>query len=192
MPSMCRTRGLRAMTLPETLIAGAMMGVVLLAVALGVANVRSGLKERQVKEVLALLDQAVGAYHKATGAWPCDTRRPKPSPAADSDDGSGDRVIAVLAGVPAARMQIDRIRSIFRVAVEQPASVATTRPAWGTVQDAWGRRLRCLTAASPAPGDQEAVAANAGRPVFVSAGPDGDFGSMDIASAADNIRSDGR
>ena len=32
-----------------------------------------------------------------------------------------------------------------------------------------------------------AVAANGGRPMFVSAGPDGRFGHRDPASAADNI-----
>lgn len=182
----------RALTLPETLIAGVILAVVLLAVALGVSNVRSGLKERQVKELLALLDQAVGAYHKATGAWPSDTMPLRKAPAADQDEGSGDRVIATLAGVLAARLQLERIRPIFRVAAVDPVPPATTQPAWGTVQDAWGHRLRCLTAASPAPSDQETVAANAGRPIFVSAGPDGDFGTIEIAAAADNIRSDGR
>ncbi|HOW72134.1 MAG TPA: hypothetical protein PKY77_16165 [Phycisphaerae bacterium] len=182
----------KALTLPETLIAGSILSAVLLAVALGVANVRSGLKERQVKEVLAFLNQAVGAYHKATGTWPSDTRPPPRTPTSDHDQGSADRVIALLAGVPAARIQIDRIRPVFRVPLEQPPLPTTTAPAWGTIQDAWGRRLRCLTTASPAPSDQEAVAANAGRPVFVSAGPDGDFGTLDIAATADNIRSDGR
>ena len=182
----------RALTLPETLIAGAILAVVLLAVALGVSNVRSGLKERQVKEILALLDQALGAYHKATGTWPSDVKALKPAPSADQDEGSGDRVIAVLANVPAARMQLDRVRPIFRIAVVDQGPPAATQTTWGTVQDAWGRHLRCLTAASPAPSDQEAVAANAGRPIFVSSGPDGDFGTIDIAAAADNIRSDGR
>lgn len=58
------------------------------------------------------------------------------------------------------------------------------------VIDAWGRPMRCLTARCPSPVACEAVAANGGKPIFISAGPDGQFGMADGVTDADNLRSD--
>ena len=52
--------------------------------------------------------------------------------------------------------------------------------------DPWGTPLDYLGPDS----DDPRVVANDGRPVFVSAGPDQDFGAHDPACQGDNLRSD--
>jgi len=182
----------RAMTLAETLVAAAVIGVVLAMVALGVATVRSDLKHGQVEQLLATLDEALSAYHQATSEWPADPGVEDEDRASAEQDGSADRVIAALAAEPASREILDKTGLVLRVKPGTDLSTATSESSWGTLQDAWGRRLRCLTSASRSPIDREAVAANGGRPIFVSAGPDGRFGTHDIAAAADNLHSDKR
>jgi len=182
----------RAMTLAETLVAAAVIGVVLAVIALGVATVRSDLKHGQAEQLLATLDEALSAYHQATGSWPVDPGAEDEERESAEQEDSADRVIAALAAEPASRAILDRTRPVLRVKPITDMSAATSESSWGTVQDAWGRRLRCLTAASESPIDREAVAVNGGRPIFVSAGPDGQFGTHDIAAAADNLRSDRR
>jgi len=182
----------RAMTLIEALVAAAVVGVVLAMVALGVATVRSDLKHGQVVQLLATLDEALSAYHQATGEWPVDPGVEDKEQASAEQEGSADRVVAALAAEPASRAILDRTRPVLRVSSVPDISTAAGESPWGTVQDAWGRRLRCLTADSASPIDREAVAANGGRPIFVSAGPDEQFGTRDIAAAADNLRSDKR
>jgi hypothetical protein len=44
-----------------------------------------------------------------------------------------------------------------------------------------------LTAGSSRERDRHVVAANGGKPVFISAGPDGQFGDDDPAASADNL-----
>ena len=180
------------MTLVETLIAAAVIGVVLAVVTLGMATVRSDLKHNQVGQLLAILDDALSAYHQATGKWPTEPGAENEGRASAEHDGSADRVIAVLAAEPASRAILDKTRPVLRVIPVADIADGASELPWGTVQDAWGRPLRCLTAASKSPLDREAVAVNGGRPIFISAGPDGRFGTRDIAAAADNLRSDRR
>ncbi len=182
----------RAMTLPETLIAALVLGLVLFVAALAIEGVRGELKRRQAMGLLASLDEALTAYRAATDSWPVLTPGSVPvqpispaPPVDDRQDMSGDQVIAQLAGVPESRRVLEAVPEVLRVASDDEASAAL-----GTIQDPWGNRLRCLTAAGPLPVDIKAVAANGGRPIFVSAGPDRRFGLMDIAHASDNVRSD--
>ena len=183
----------RALTLTETAIAGILIGLMLVMVTLGVDTVRQDLKRRRTERVLAQLDRTLAAYHHATGRWPADPSGPATHDTPTEDDGSGDRIIAALAADPESRKVLERIPPAFRVAAPADGATAspTSRP-WGTIQDAWGHHLRCLTADSPLPVDRDAVAANGGEPVFLSAGPDERFGPQDLPNAADNIRSDGR
>jgi len=186
------------MTLSETLIVAAVLALVLVIVALAMATIRNDLKQRQTWELLAMLDEALRAYYQAAAQQLGN----KPDPAAD-------RVIAALAAVPASRQVLERIPHRLRVRAnveKQWAGNAKARtgrwPAaagrshtWDrpdvTVQDAWGHPLQCLTAASPSPVHRQAVAANGGRPIFISAGVDGRFGSeLDVAAGDDNLRSD--
>lgn len=182
----------RAMTLVEILLVAVAIGVVLAMVALGVATVRNDLKHGQVEQLLATLDEALSAYHQATGHWPVDPGAEDTERALVEHDGSADRVVAVLASEPASRAILDKTRPVLRVTPVADISDEANELPWGTVQDAWGRRLRCLTAASKSPLDREAVAINDGRPIFICAGPDAQFGNRDISTAADNLRSDRR
>jgi len=181
-----------AFTLPETLVGGVAIGAILLAVALGIAGVRRELKQTQIQQLMDQLNGALDAYHKATSAWPVDAQvRGKPY-SSQQYDGSGDRVIAQLASVPASEEFLADIPSALRVAKQtQIGDTQEPMEAW-RVRDTWGGPLRCLTGVGESPTDREAVAANDGKPVFISSGPDGQFGDRDIATAADNVRSDGQ
>lgn len=195
----------RAMTLSETLIAGAVVGLLLLVVALGVSWIRQELKDRQAQTLLEMLDEALAVYHAETGAWPTG-RHPaetqpaawlgdEPSGPADGDDWQNPfereadqtarRVIGQLASVPEARKILQKVPPLLRGSPEN-----TDEPdgdsEWDVVRDPWGTPLRCLTVDSASPADQQAVAANGGRPIFESAGPDRRFGMTDPADQADN------
>jgi type II secretory pathway pseudopilin PulG len=197
------------MTLPETLIAAGVIALALAIAALGIASIRTDLKQRRTRDLLVTLDAALEAYHQAAGDWP-EVQAGRESHASElgvtdaqrrarhAESGSTDAaepVIAALANVPTSRERLEHIPAELRVSPEELATKglnqpAAAQPAWGTVQDAWGRRLHCLTADSAAPVDRQAVAANGGKPIFVSAGDNGEFSSKDGSEAADNLRSD--
>lgn len=184
MPSRFRPHAQSGMTLSETLIAAVVLAVALTVAALGVATARNELKHRQTRELLATLDEALSMYYEATNGWPTDPVPEAPGRAAPSGKmtSSGDRVIGIITSVSASRETLERAPRVLRVDLEgQP---------WGTLQDAWGWRLRCLTGAESIPeAERRAVAANGGRPIFISAGVDGDFGMTDPAAAGDNLQS---
>lgn len=201
-----------AMTLPEVLIAGTVLAIVLLLTALAVSSIRNELKRSQATELLATLDRSLAAWHGQTGTWP---KLPSPATAAavrakpadgppvprespgvasgdgngdaDVSDGSADGIVAILAAMPASRQILDQITSPLRI---QRDARGNEVPGWGTVQDPWGHRLRCLTASSPSAVERQAVAANGGRPIFISAGPNGRFHTATGTEAADDLRSD--
>ncbi len=183
----------RALTLIETAIAAILIGLLLIVATQGMDAVRDDLKRRRTENVLVLLDKALTAYHQTTGRWPVDPDNETQSDDLSEHDRSGDRVIAALATVPEARKALEQIPPAYRAAA--PNTDAPASPAgqpWGTVHDAWGQRLRCITADSLLPSERDALAANAGKPIFISAGPDKRFGLQNRPNAADNIRSDGR
>ncbi len=180
-----RPRRARArLSLIETLSLGGVLAVVLGLITVGVSSVRNELKERQVWEVLRLLDSALALYHDVTGAWPASADHPvaEPSPAGpDADDARP--ILERLAAVPASRALLDTLPGHLRVPPDDG-------PGFGGVRDPWGTRLHCLTAQSPRLVDRQAVAAHGGRPIFVSAGLDGEFAGRESSAAADNLRSD--
>jgi type II secretory pathway pseudopilin PulG len=184
----------RGITLSETLVVAIATGVLITLVMLGMDGIRTELKRQQTMALLETLDQALLAYYQGTGSWPADPgpfarsypdvlRQPDPD-----SDGSGDRVINLLAAVPACRVVLATIPEILRPAPE--GETREIRSGSVTVVDAWGRSLSCLTAASSSPMHRKAVAANENRPVFISPGPDGRLGFTDVATASDNVRSD--
>lgn len=182
------------MTFTETLITATLLGLLLVVVALGIHSVRGDLKHQQVWYLLVSLDKALEAYHEATGTWPF-TPATQPSGTEperlsinDDPTESGRRVINALAAVPASREILESIPAILRIPPER--TEAKINDDWGTVRDAWGRPLRCLTALSRIPVEWQAVAANRGKPIFISAGTDGEFTSRDSVAEADNLRSD--
>jgi len=171
----------RAMTLSETLIATALIGLVLTMVALGITAVRTDMRTRQTWDLLRTLAAALDAYHEQTGAWPLDDRDDylKQSKTVDGPDGSAEYILKTLHGVAASEAILARVPEVLR-------DRGGVGPAW-TVVDGWGRQLRCLTAASGRTLERQAVAANGGKPIFVSAGGDGRFGTENVAAAADNL-----
>jgi len=185
----------RAVTLSETLVAGIVVGVVLVVISLGMDGIRTELKRHQAVAMLEVLDRALLAYHQKTGHWPADpgpaagALHPRERSAAASGlDASGDRVIALLDEVRESKVIIRELPEILRVSPGAEEGPETAGPT--LVRDPWGRALACLTSASPSPGHRKAVAANQERPVFVSAGADGRFGFTEVSAASDNIRSD--
>jgi type II secretory pathway pseudopilin PulG len=201
--------GRSAMTLSEILIAATLFGVLLAVLMLGMDGIRTELKRRQALDLLNTLDRALLAYHQAVKVWPVDPGSPPAPPpaadhppAADPDEASGNRVISVLAAVPASRTVLQTIPAILRVPVDVPSGAGTPVDAGASagagipsrtdfgVQDPWGRPLCCLTAASRSAVHRKTVAANENRPIFIIAGPDGNLGFTDVAAASDNLRSD--
>ncbi|HSW44257.1 MAG TPA: hypothetical protein VLM89_01665 [Phycisphaerae bacterium] len=181
----------RALTITETLLCASIIGLLLGVAGLGVDTVRQDLKRRQTENLLAILDRALTAYQQAAGKWPANSSADERRSSLSEDDGSGSRIVGALAAVPESLKVLDHVPSIFRMEPAQGVSQAVTQP-WAGIRDAWGRPLCCLTADCTSPSDAEALAANGGKPIFISAGPDGLFGRQDPSAAADNLRSDGR
>jgi hypothetical protein len=105
----------------------------------------------------------------------------------EADPAAVDRTLVSLAQVPGARAHLEKLPPVLRV---KPNGSADSAGAWGSIRDPWGRPLHCFTASSPLAVHRKSVAANQGRPIFISAGPDGRFGFNDVSAASDNIRSD--
>jgi hypothetical protein len=181
-------------TLTETLIVGAGVAFLLIVTALGVAKVRSDLKHQQVRELLVLLDEALSAYHKASGQWP--VCRPDDQEPGTTDSGfeTAGCVLVALSAEPKSGAIVEEIKEtgLFCAARDKPQSnlPVAWEKGFPTLIDAWGSPVRCLTADSRSHIDREAVAGNGGKPVFISAGADGSFGIKKIIAAADNLRSD--
>ncbi len=179
----------RTLSFAETAIAGILISLVLMVVSLAIGTMRDDVKQRRTEQLLARLDQALVAYHRATGRWPADPDGRTDRSTTAENDGSGDRIIATLAGEPESRKVLDQVPPVFRA---ERSADAAANSAWGGLHDAWGRPLRCLTADGSTPADLDAVIANGGKPIFISAGPDERFGPPGLPPAADNIRSDRR
>ncbi len=169
----------RAMTFSETLIVAMLVGAALLLVALGIATVRTDLRTHQTWELLARLDDALNAYYGSTGSWPVDPRATAERSSASGASESTVIVLAALQRTPKSDQVLERVPEVLRRESYEP-------DVW-IVVDGWGRPLRCMTANSPRTLERQAVAANGGKPIFVSAGGDGRFGLDDVADAADNL-----
>jgi hypothetical protein len=106
------------------------------------------------------------------------------------DDGTTEQVLALLHSVPASAEILSEISAVLRMTEEASDEPGAAPAHWVSVRDAWGRPLRTLTTGSARSVEREAVVANNGCPVFISAGPDGRFGRTEHAMGADNLRSD--
>ncbi len=182
-------------TLSETLLAGAAIGLLLLLTALGVEQIRTELKIRQTRQLLVLLRSALLAYHQSAGVWPDPTDPPSESPprgpTVPPEEQAARRVAALLAADEASRELMQDIPSLLRGATAPRDRQAPQASDPGILlRDSWGMPLWCLTAGSPAQVQREAVAANQGCPIFISAGQDRDFGAIERSAGADNLRSD--
>ncbi len=156
----------RAMTIAEMTVV-----VFLVAVVLSLLIGWTGIQQREAKHDLAVrmladLDQALAKYYRSTGSYPAYR-------GADS-------------AIQATVVLLDHSKT-------RPILEAFPEGVWKgqgrrNLVDPWGTPLRYY----PADSDSRYVKAHSGRPipVFVSAGPDCDFGDVDAAAEGDNLRSD--
>lgn len=154
----------RAMTLVETVLTVSLVSFGLFLVAGWMSTMRGDAKHDLAVRMLADLDDALVRYRRATGMYP-PTR------------GSESAISAVVD-------LLDQEKS--RPVIESfPASLRRGPNRYDLI-DPWGTPLRYIGQNAGDP----IVAANHGRPVFESAGPDGDFGELDTRGIGDNLRSD--
>ncbi|MEP0843081.1 MAG: hypothetical protein HRF43_10265 [Phycisphaerae bacterium] len=185
------------MTLVETLIAAILLGLVLLVLAEGTDFVRDQLRTRRTWDRLARLNRAMAAYKAVTGQWPAGAAGPhsrpmdetRPRPDETTRGSSPDHPRARATGkdddFQVARRIVGELLAVAdsRRVLEAGTDAAIDDEPLRAIQDGWGRPMRCLTARSPSPVDRQAVAANGGRPIIISDGPDG-------SAIPDPLRSD--
>lgn len=158
-------RSARAMTLVEMVIAVVLIGASLFLLVGWTNAIRTRAKIALARRVLVELDRALIRYYESEKRYPV-------SPDAESDP------------TPIAdALWLHRTSRDLKEAV--PKSLWSTRGR-RTLLDPWGRPLRYRSSASRSPD----VETNENRPIFESAGPDGDFGDDDPQYQGDNLRSD--
>ncbi|MCG8405319.1 MAG: hypothetical protein MI923_08995 [Phycisphaerales bacterium] len=157
-------RGRPAMTLIEMAITVFATSVFLFLVTGWMTGLREKAKEDLARRVLADLDETLVRYRRNTGSYPI-SRGPDSDIPPILDLVGHDKTRPILEAFP---------RHLWR------------GPGMRHLVDPWGTALRYL----PSDSDDPRVKANGGRPLFVSAGPDRDFGDHDPAAIGDNLRSD--
>jgi len=121
-------------------------------------------KEELARRMLRDLDQALVRYRRATGSYPT-SRGPNSAIPAVVDLIDHEKTRPILGAFP---------------------SCLKRGPGRKRLVDPWGTPLRYLPETSADP----SANSNSGRPVFVSAGPDRDFGDRNPAARENNLRSD--
>lgn len=146
------------------LVATCATGLLLFFLVSWMTTLQGGTKEELARRMLKDLDQALVRYRRATGSYPT-SRGPN-------------------SAIPAVVDLIDHEKT--RPILEAFPSCLRSGPGRKRLIDPWGTPLRYLPEDT---GDQSAKS-NSGRPVFVSAGPDRDFGDTNPAAKGNNLRSD--
>lgn len=157
------------MTLPEFLIAGLLLALLIVLAAEWMRSVRRAARRELAIDILASLSAALDQYHATAGAWPEDTATR-----------SSDSALRALQHVPAAA----RLMAPWQT--RRADGAAASAPDAACLVDPWGTPLRYL---GPRHGGAR-VTANTGKPIFVSAGPDRDFGDAHAVALGDNLASD--
>jgi len=152
------------MTFVELILAVLMTTALLFLLIGWMSNLRRTAKVELARTVLAHLDIALARYHRAHDQFP----------PVERSDTTQAAVVQLLNN--------ERTRPIIE---SLPESVRRG-PGGRNLVDPWGTPLRYLSESD----NSEYVKANEGRPIFVSAGPDRDFGDHDRACIGDNLRSD--
>jgi type II secretory pathway pseudopilin PulG len=155
------------MTIFETAILAAVIGVLLFVIAGGIGVIRQQAKRNLCTRLMAQLSEALAEYQKKTGEYP-----------PGAPDSSAGPAIAALEAVEPAAAALKPLPASLHIAED---------PIIGCV-DPWGEPLHYLTKTAPSEHDRREVAANGGIPIFESAGRDKDFGRDDPTRAADNVR----
>ena len=152
------------MTFVELILAVLLTTALLFLMIGWTTNLRQTSKTELARTMLAHLDIALARYHRSNDQFP---------PVTGSDEAQS-AVVQLLNN--------ERTRPVIE---SLPASVRRG-PNGRILVDPWGTPLRYL----PESMDSPFVKANDGRPVFMSAGPDRDFGDHDKSRIGDNLRSD--
>lgn len=152
------------MTFVELVLAVLLTTALLFLMIGWTTNLRQSSKIELARNMLVHLDIALARYHRANNQFP---------PVSGSDEAQA-AVVQLL--------NHERTRPVIE---SLPASVRRG-PSGRTLVDPWGTPLRYL----PETSDSLYVKANESRPIFMSAGPDRDFGDHDKACIGDNLRSD--
>lgn len=152
------------MTLIEMTITVCLMGVALFLLNGWMSSLRTEAKHDLARRMLADLDEALVRYRRATGSYP----------ASRGPDSAIPAVVDLL--------DHDKTRPI----IESFPHHLWSGPGRHQLVDPWGTPLRYFALETDSP----RVAANGGRPLFVSAGPDRDFGDKRHAAVGDNLGSD--
>lgn len=153
-----------AMTLVEMAIAVLIIGAGLFLLVGWTRDLQAAERRNLAVRLLSELDKALAQYHRANECYPL---APEPNPAN---------------WVTVALLDFDRTR---RTLEKLPPSV-WHGPGRRVLVDPWGTPLKYFSETS----NSQYVLANNGRPVFVSAGPDCQFGEKDVSQIGDNLRSD--
>ncbi len=155
------------MTIVETAILAAGIGIGLFVIGGGVGAVRQQAKRNLCVRLMAGLNASLAAYFRATGLYPPGT-----------PDSSAGSAITALQAVDASAAALHPLPDSLEVGED---------PVIGC-RDPWGTPLRYLTAEASNERDRREVAANGGVPIFESAGRDREFGAADPRLATDNLR----
>lgn len=152
------------MTLVEMAIVVVVVGAGLFLLSGWCDALQQSAKRDLTVRLLGDLDLALARYHRATGAYPA-SYGPNSAIQATGDLMDHPKTRPILEALPTSLWKAPNRRDLV---------------------DPWGTALQYHSATS----DSAFVNANHGRPVFVSAGPDRDFGRSDPAFLGDNLRSD--
>ncbi len=157
------------MTLVEALLSGLVLALAFWVLAGLYEGQLDQARTRQAEVLLAALDEALAAYHAASGAYP-----------PGGPTGSMDDALAAMLQVPVSAEVLARL----------DLRLWHLRHGRGECLDPWGHRPRYLTAHVGDPELRARVARCGGRPVCVLAGPDGRFGRISDIASADDLGTD--
>lgn len=152
------------MTFVELVLAVLLTTALLFLMIGWTSDLRQTAKIDLARTMLAHLDIALARYHRSNEQFP---------PVTGSDEAQS-AVVQLLNN--------ERTRPVIE---SLPTSVRRG-PNGRNLVDPWGTPLRYL----PETSDSVYVKSNDGRPIFISAGPDRDFGDHDKSCIGDNLRSD--
>ncbi len=153
-----------AMSAIAAVLAICATGLLMFLLAGWTTTLQGGTKQDLARRMLRDLDKALVRYRRATGSYP-------------TSRGPNSAIPAVVD-----LMDHEKTRPILEAFPSCLRSGQGRKP----LLDPWGTPLRYLPENSGDP----AARAGGGRPVFVSAGPDRDFGDQNPAAKENNLRSD--
>lgn len=154
----------KGMTLVEMIITIILVTVGLFILSGWMSSMRQAARRDLAVRLLSDLDKALSRYCRASGQYP---------------QGAGPNAAN---WATTALLDLDRTRPLLEAL---PDSL-WAGPGRKNLVDPWGTPLLYLAD----PRESPLVRANNGRPVFISAGPDREFGEDDAARIGDNLRSD--